>query len=181
VIQALDNFRRDAIARAERAGLTTAQATRFVSKIQQAPHGDCWLWTAGKYKRGYGMFNAGRDKNGKQDTCYAHRLSYALANGLVTKGTYVLHHCDTPACVNPSHLFLGTQADNMRDMREKGRAYYPGQPRKISLDLLHQAVAASSSRGAMRRLAEQNGINPRSLYVAVYRHKHAAASPRKVA
>lgn len=51
----------------------------------------------------------------------AHRLSWQIANGSIPDGLQVLHHCDNGACIRPDHLFVGTQADNMRDMDAKGR------------------------------------------------------------
>lgn len=75
----------------------------------------CWLYTGGKKHNGYGLLNI------KGRMIQAHRFSYELANGPIPEGQYVLHKCDTPACVNPGHLFLGTQTDNMVDKIAKGR------------------------------------------------------------
>ena len=96
-----------------------AFVARFHTKYQKAD--GCWLWQAGKYPRGYGMVNVGRDRLGFQFTSYAHRVAYVLAHGDIPEGGVVMHSCDVPACVNPAHLKLGTQADNLRDASLKGR------------------------------------------------------------
>lgn len=75
----------------------------------------CWYWTGHKIPSGYGTFCV----NGKFN--YAHRLSWEIENGEIPEGLYILHKCDNPSCVNPNHLFSGTQADNMQDMVNKGR------------------------------------------------------------
>lgn len=75
---------------------------------------DCWEWTASKNKQGYGIFGH------QGQTWLAHRLSYKLSN-MLPDGVKVLHRCDNPPCVNPDHLFLGTQKDNIKDMAAKGR------------------------------------------------------------
>jgi hypothetical protein len=74
----------------------------------------CWLWTASTYRNGYGVFRYDNEH-------YAHRVLYKLMVGPIPSGASVLHHCDTPSCVRPDHLFLGTQADNIADMDSKGR------------------------------------------------------------
>jgi len=84
---------------------------------------DCWLWTSTTNWAGYGAFRF-RGKNG------AHSASYLIHFGPIPKGMHVLHRCDIPQCVRPDHLFLGTHADNMRDMANKGRckpASMPGE------------------------------------------------------
>lgn len=86
---------------------------RFWAKVDTS--GDCWIWTACKHWRGYGFFGyKGKNK-------FAHRISYELAYGPIPEGIIVCHHCDTPSCVRPSHLFKGTSKDNTQDMLHKGR------------------------------------------------------------
>jgi hypothetical protein len=102
-----------------RRDLTHAFIARFHTKYQKTP--SCWLWTAGRYPRGYGMVNLGRDMRGRQYSTYAHRVAYVLAHGPIEPGQVVMHACDVTACVNPAHLRLGTQADNVRDASTKGR------------------------------------------------------------
>ena len=93
---------------------------RFNSKIDKSAPNGCWEWTAAKSRNGYGnlIFN-GR-------ACGAHRASWEIHNGPIPKGNHrgtmcILHKCDNKLCVNPKHLFIGTQKDNMRDLRVKGR------------------------------------------------------------
>lgn len=91
---------------------------RFWSYVDRAPgqgpEGRCWLWQAGLFENGYGQFRFGRRK------LRAHRLSFALVKGDPGE-LRVCHVCDTPRCVYPSHLFLGTDADNVADRDAKGR------------------------------------------------------------
>ncbi len=80
----------------------------------------CWLWTGSVDVYGYGDLRV----DGKR--MKAHRLSWMLHFGEVNSETHVLHCCDNPLCVNPSHLFLGTHQENMADMVRKGRVNYSG-------------------------------------------------------
>jgi hypothetical protein len=76
--------------------------------------GECWLWTGAQTGSGYGYFR----------NSHAHRVAWQLVNGPIPDGLLVCHNCpggDNPLCVRPDHMFLGTQLDNMRDMRQKGR------------------------------------------------------------
>jgi hypothetical protein len=88
---------------------------RILSDSIPEPTTGCWLWLRSRDKDGYGSLRAdGRTRR-------AHREAYMAYMGPIPDGAHVLHKCDTPACVNPDHLFLGTQRDNLRDCVVKGR------------------------------------------------------------
>lgn len=90
-------------------------AVRFWRHVKKSD--GCWLWTASKTALGYGQLGAPE----RSSNYLAHRLSYEINVGPIPDRMCVLHRCDTPACVNPAHLFLGTKRDNSRDMEAKGR------------------------------------------------------------
>lgn len=92
---------------------------RFWSKVDKSRGNDaCWNWTAKSGDSGYGSILVG-GRGGLFP--FAHRLAYQLTHGTIPDGLWVLHKCDNPSCCNPSHLFLGTHQENMRDRNTKGR------------------------------------------------------------
>ena len=80
----------------------------------------CWVWTGAKLPKGYGFIKVPRQR--KQE--YAHRLAWMIYKGEIPEGLYVLHTCDNPSCVNPAHLMLGTQKDNLDQMVSRDRHLY---------------------------------------------------------
>lgn len=95
-------------------------AERLAARVRRGAPTECWPWTGGTNGNGYGcIYVDGR-------VVLAHRLAWELVHGPILKGegyhgTCVLHRCDTPACCNPAHLFLGTQLNNMQDKVAKDR------------------------------------------------------------
>lgn len=87
---------------------------RFWQKIEKAGPDDCWLWRGTLSPKGYGIFA----RKGYR----AHRISFFISTGTDPLGKLICHRCDNPPCVNPAHLFMGTDLDNLTDMAAKGRA-----------------------------------------------------------
>jgi HNH endonuclease len=94
-------------------------ADRLILGTVKGPNG-CILWTKSLHKKGYGTIKIGNGtKNGL--LFKTHRISWEIFHGPIPDGLFVLHSCDVPRCVNPCHLWLGTNQDNMDDMNRKGR------------------------------------------------------------
>jgi hypothetical protein len=86
---------------------------RFFEKVEKSD--SCWIWVGAKTSNGYGSIGV----NGKSMS--AHRYSYQLHNGAIPNGMVICHTCDIRLCVNPAHLWAGTQKENLHDMFKKGR------------------------------------------------------------
>lgn len=132
---------------------------RFWSKVQKTD--TCWLWSSHRNKHGYGSF-------WYADTmAKAHRVAYVLAYGPIPEGLCVLHQCDVTSCVNPSHLFLGTQAENVADRQRKGRqARLKGEasgPCKITTETARKILHGT---GLHQDIADAHGVS-RALVSAI--------------
>jgi hypothetical protein len=125
--------------------LTPAIIARFHDKYTKSDAG-CWLWKAGRYSNGYGLFYVCR-VNGRQLNVQAHRLAYLLANGELPHVLVVRHRCDTPACVNPDHLVLGSQADNINDAHQQGKYDRPMKVGSVRWIRQQRRIGAWPKRG----------------------------------
>lgn len=95
---------------------------RFWAKVAKGTPDECWLWTGACEKAGYGKIYTGRNEKGVSQFMKTHRLSWELANGRsLTSEEKIRHACDTPPCVNPNHLLIGSTADNNRDRADRKR------------------------------------------------------------
>ena len=128
-------------------------AERFNEKVSISDSG-CWMWIAATDANGYGKFGIGRK------AFYAHRVSWEIHNGPIPEGMFICHRCDTPGCVNPSHLFIGTQSDNMRDCAEKGRAVDNSGEKSPAAKLnANDVLEIRAASGTHREIASKYHIN----------------------
>lgn len=128
-----------------------SDAERFAAAHIPEPMSGCWLWTGGvKGTRStYGQFWYGGANQ------FAHRASYLMHKGAIPPGMVVCHRCDNPFCVNPDHLFLGSQQDNVHDCRLKGRR----QSKLSAAD----AKAIRNSALSGRAVARQYSVSPSTI------------------
>lgn len=103
-------------------GATRSFEELFWERVSKDGPGGCWIWIGSRNKLGYGFVR--KRVNGKTVSIRAHRYAWEMTNGPIEQGLFACHHCDRPSCVNPDHLFIGTAADNVADMRAKGRGVH---------------------------------------------------------
>jgi len=106
----------------------------------------CWLWTGTRDQKGYGRFWIPGRTPAKP-----HRVAWEFINGPIPIGLAVCHRCDTPSCCNPAHLFMGTLAENNRDMLNTDRARGPALLTSEAVRVIRAAYAAGTTQAALGR------------------------------
>lgn len=155
------------------ADYTQSIINRFHSSYMPVPICGCWLWEKATFGRGYGWFfiaKIGRKRLSEK----AHRASWLIHFGDIPEGMHVLHRCDVPLCVNPSHLFLGTNLDNIKDrlLKDRPKSGVRGMkhPRAKLTDEMVLQVRASYpwKYGERVKLANKLGVSKHTLSSIIY-------------
>lgn len=148
---------------------TAIVAERLLAKAARPDDDACWFWRGalGGGGRAYGVVQI----DGKR--YYAHRVAYELFVGPIPSGLHVLHRCDVPRCINPTHLFLGTQVDNNADREAKGRTARGEQTGHAKLTAVEvdeiRRRRAAGEKGVV--LAREFGVRPTTI-CAIHKGRH---------
>jgi len=137
---------------------------KFWEKVDKTDPSGCWIWTGARSSAGYGQIRI------QHRLYYAHRLMWIIMRGVIPYGLEILHKCDNPWCVNPDHLFIGSQSDNIIDSVSKGRFNRPwgeNHPKaKLTVEQVHEIrylyaprVGRYDRRMSQRKLARLYGVS----------------------
>lgn len=135
--------------------MTELEVARFYAAVASCGKDECWPWQLYIRYNGYGQFMM------NQKPFLAHRVAYFLAFGDFDASKSVCHQCDNRVCCNPAHLFLGTHADNVRDMYKKGRAVCQLRPERLARGTRHGCAKLKESDIPTIRRMCQEGIHQR--------------------
>lgn len=139
----------------------------FWPYVSPEPNSGCWLWTAQRDADGYGIVTIRRGER------RAHRYAYATLCGPIAIGLQVQHACDTPACVNPRHLSLGTSLKNISDMVLRGRAHYlrgeQNPAARLTTDAVQEIRRRAAGGAPVRSLRHEFGIGHHTIYALLRR------------
>jgi hypothetical protein len=130
---------------------------RIFNRCRMSDKG-CWLWSGPFGSGGYGSFSV-RDVDQR-----AHRASYTIFKGPIPKGLHVLHRCDTPACVNPAHLRVGTHRENMTERDTRGRRDVRGEKIGTAKLTIDQVIEIKKSSLGLKALAEMYDVKYQTIW-----------------
>lgn len=129
-------------------GATMLTPESFWRRVDIKTKTECWMWRGKKNGRGYGqVYIGGGRKSGKLKV--AHRIAWEFAYGPIPSSMFICHHCDTPPCCNPLHLFSGSMSDNLSDAASKGRCGAQRHSGRYE-ESLQRATAASVAMRSVR-------------------------------
>lgn len=123
----------------------------FWQHVDKNGPGGCWVWKSYRNERGYGLMTFNRRKNIR-----AHRFSWELVHGPTPSHKFCLHNCDNRRCVNPEHLYLGSYAENARDVQLRGR--------QVSKLTANQVLEIRASTESNQALAPKYGVSYRTIW-----------------
>ena len=132
---------------------TLAQRLDHYTDKSGGPHA-CWPWTGALAPNGYGRLRL----PGERRMIYAHRVAYIVHRGSIPEDMLVCHTCDVRPCGNPDHLFIGTHADNLSDMSNKGRSLI-GETNPHSILTADDVRAIRQAAGTQRAIAKRFGVH----------------------
>lgn len=135
---------------------------RFWPKVRCMGPNECWQWVGARSWNGYGRISFGVKRGNTRPVTGAHRASWQIHNGPIPPKMAVCHHCDNRICVNPAHLFLGTQKQNLQDAVQKGRREDWNGEKNINAKLTAAAVMLIREAGytvSMNEWARRLGVS----------------------
>ena len=150
---------------------------RIERRIVKDKSTGCWVWQGATHPFGYGNIAIGGHGADGKSPVRVHRAMWGLERGPIPENMCVLHKCDNPSCCNPDHLFLGTKADNSRDMVEKNRCNPHGKPTRRKLTQAKADEIRATTGMTQVRLAAKYGVSQTNISL-IQTNKHWSTPKR---